>query len=721
MLFGKVIFLALTLLCQLAAAGAAEKTELLDKVDRVSMYSCYNYLRKQKWQYTLPKGVYFPCDYQPALASLLYCMNQNIDEHGHSKKTLERGFEDIRVFCSAAEVANMTDSWFYDSLSNGTNYILDKQIPGANITYPIKVKTDLRKAYYHAYHGFYLNRDIGNYFGGIICAYFVGVMLFAGLVRFLRRTPVQNIVLKLKIVNYLRGYGLIPNLGKSHAQPFTYFKIITGYLPTRFETLVIVVYLALHTAFMACNYQYDPQNVLFKSKTLQIARYVGDRSAVLSFAHFPLIVLFAGRNNFLEWISGIPYTSFIVFHKWVGRIMFLDAIIHGVAYTHYVIIQKTYSSSLSETYWRFGVVALVFAGVLTFTSFAYFRRHFYETFLILHIIFGALFFYACWEHVMILSGIEWVYAAIALWCVDRLVRVIRLFFFGFPKANVRVIGSDLVRVDIQKTSKLWHAKPGQYVFVYFLHPRFFWQSHPFTVMDSCSKDGQLTIIFREKAGVTKYMRNVLAKNNDEMQLRVAIEGPYGTASPAHHFDNILLLTGGVGLPGPVYHAIELGKTCAASGKKKVQLVAAVKGIDALEAFKPELMVLKDLPIDVHIFDTSKKALPQKSTTSDDDSNLKNLKNEEGVENEIEKLSSNEALQNTISSDGSVADLGFASFHEGRPDCTKLLNDLGDQPGSLAVVCCGPPIFVDSVRNATAKKIIEKPNSVIEYFEEYQAW
>lgn len=99
---------------------------------------------------------------------------------------------------------------------------------------------------------------------------------------------------------------------------------------------------------MAYGYEYDPENIIFKSRRVQVARYVADRSGVLAFAHFPLIVLFAGRNNFLEYISGVKYTSFIMFHKWLGRMMFLDAMIHGSAYTSYTVANKTWATSKTD-------------------------------------------------------------------------------------------------------------------------------------------------------------------------------------------------------------------------------------------------------------------------------------------------------------------------------------------------------------------------------------
>ncbi|CCE92244.1 ferric-chelate reductase TDEL_0D06600 [Torulaspora delbrueckii] len=695
-----------------AKKGVPDKTNLINKVERVSLYSCYVGLRKLPWQYTLANRFSdYTCEYTPAFESFVYCIYQNNQENGNSTKILEKSFEQVRRFCDIPRVLNKTDSDFYHALNNGTKYMQSQITSGANITYPVQLDTKKRKQYYRAYYGYYYNYDSGNYFGGYICAYFFGILLLAGAFRLVRYTPLQKVLFKQKLVNYIRGYLILPTLGKKHADPFSYLKVITGYLPTRFETLVVTGYLIMHTVFMSCNYIYDPLNVIFKSHAIQVSRFVADRSGVLSFAHFPLIVLFAGRNNFLEMISGLHYTSFIVFHKWLGRVMFLDAVIHSAAYTNYTLLSQTYKRRKTRTYWKFGIAATILAAGLMLTSVAAFRRHYYETFLFMHIVLGALFFYACWQHVMTISGIEWVYAAIAIWVVDRLVRIVRLCFLGFPKAQITLIGEDLIRVTVPKSAKFWKAKPGQYVFLSFLHPLCFWQSHPFTVMDSCSKEDELVIIFKEKKGVTRVLKKYLARNNGKASMRVAVEGPYGHSSPVQRFDNVLLLTGGSGWPGPIAHAINLGKSSAASGKSNVQLVAAVKGFDTLEAYMPELTVLKNLNVDLHLYNT-KPPSPIRVTVASTDK----------TEEPGEKTSSvEEGWEQASSSDQSIPDLEFATVHQGRPDVEQVINACVKQPGKTAIVSCGPPAFVDAIRNKTAEAVIKNPSSVIEYFEEYQVW
>ncbi|CAI4052427.1 ferric-chelate reductase SKDI_15G5150 [Saccharomyces kudriavzevii IFO 1802] len=696
-------------LFQLSGARASPaRTKMYGKVPLVLTDACMGVFGDVTWEYTSDALYASPvCTYEPALQSMLYCIFESMKEKGYSNKTFEKTFAAIKEDCSyyTDALQNMTNTDFYSALHNGTKHMMQYVEGNANLTYPIEMDAQTRENYYYSYHGFYANYDIGHTYGGIICAYFVGVMILAGIFHYMNYTPFKTALFKQRLVRYARGYFTLPTIWGKHASHFSSLKVLTGYLPTRFEGIIILGYLVLHTVFLAYGYQYDPYNLIFSSRREQVARYVADRSGVLAFAHFPLIALFAGRNNFLELISGVKYTSFIMFHKWLGRMMFLDATIHGAAYTSYAVFYRDWQASKEETYWQFGVAALCLVGVMVFFSLAVFRKCFYEAFLFLHIVFGALFFYACWEHVVDLSGIEWVYAAIAIWVVDRLVRVVRISYFGFPNATLQLIGDDIIRVTVERPASLWRAKPGQYVFVSFIHPLYFWQSHPFTVLDSITKDGELVIILKEKKGVTRLVKKYVCRNGGKASMRLAIEGPYGSSSPLNHFDNILLLTGGTGLPGPIAHAIKLGKSSAAAGKQSVKLVIAVRGFDVLEAYKPELMCLTDLNIQFHIYNTMKLLL----TSSNDSSNGSEKDDEKGafVETSLEK-------SNPFEFEGAIS-------HRGRPNVEKLLQEAAESNGSLAVVCCGPPVFVDKVRDQTAKIVLEKSSKAIEYFEEYQSW
>ncbi|TVY39054.1 Ferric reductase transmembrane component [Lachnellula occidentalis] len=62
-------------------------------------------------------------------------------------------------------------------------------------------------------------------------------------------------------------------------------------------------------------------------------RYVADRSGTLSYANLPVMWIFAGRNNILLWATGWDFSTFSIFHRHIGIVATVQAIVHDVAYT----------------------------------------------------------------------------------------------------------------------------------------------------------------------------------------------------------------------------------------------------------------------------------------------------------------------------------------------------------------------------------------------------
>jgi len=62
-------------------------------------------------------------------------------------------------------------------------------------------------------------------------------------------------------------------------------------------------------------------------------RYVADRTGVLSYANLPVMWIFAGRNNIFLLATGWEFSTFGIFHRHIGVIATVQAIVHSVAYT----------------------------------------------------------------------------------------------------------------------------------------------------------------------------------------------------------------------------------------------------------------------------------------------------------------------------------------------------------------------------------------------------
>lgn len=126
-----------------------------------------------------------------------------------------------------------------------------------------------------------------------------------------------------RLKTWFRRKLLLPALfGRKHIQPIGYYL-----LPTRGQSLMIGSYVLLNALlFLAAGYG---------RATGRTVRAVGDRAGHLAICQLPIFFLFAGRNNFLIWISGWPYNDFQVFHKWIARVATVEAIVHSACYGYF--------------------------------------------------------------------------------------------------------------------------------------------------------------------------------------------------------------------------------------------------------------------------------------------------------------------------------------------------------------------------------------------------
>lgn len=141
----------------------------------------------------------------------------------------------------------------------------------------------------------------------------------------------------------------------------------------------------------------------------------------MAYALTPLTVLLGSRESLLSVLTGIAPSSFNFLHRWLGRIMLGQALLHTFGW---VLIEgrlyqpqpKTWHSFASEPYIIWGFVALAFLIVLCILSL---RRVIhatgYEFFRKAHYILACLYFGACWAHWDALAC--WMIASLGLWAV----------------------------------------------------------------------------------------------------------------------------------------------------------------------------------------------------------------------------------------------------------------------------------------------------------------
>jgi hypothetical protein len=113
-----------------------------------------------------------------------------------------------------------------------------------------------------------------------------------------------------------------PLLSVRHSREFRLLdRIHMGIVPLRLEAALLLGYFALNIAFFfaVVDWWHDYDETLFQIK------YAAGHLCVMN---MPALVLSAARNNPLIPLLGLQFDTFNLMHRWIGRLMILEAIIH---------------------------------------------------------------------------------------------------------------------------------------------------------------------------------------------------------------------------------------------------------------------------------------------------------------------------------------------------------------------------------------------------------
>jgi predicted ferric reductase len=542
-----------------------------------------------------------------------------------------------------------------------------------------------------------------EYYGAAILGYVALICLLRTFSNFVyKAAPSFLRKLDSRVCRKVRKHTMLPaTFGTKHSNPH----YVTGFsfnIPTREQTLILVGYVILNIVFMCVSYQtfdFPPDSYriippdlwghLNRKKYLQ--KQICNRAGILAVSQFPLLILFAGRNNFLLLLTGWSLDAFNVFHKWFGRIIVILLFIHAVAYTIY-LDHDIYISMWAESFWRWGVVAFVCSSVIVFQSLHYFRALRYEIFLVFHTLLAVFFTVGAWYHLKDQFFYQYVYAAIAVWAFDRALRICRILFSGLnSKADVRYHDGGVMELNI-KYSRFWKPYPGAYAFIHFLKWNRFWQNHPFTIIQSPKPedDGKLVIFIRVKSGITKRTKHYVRSCEDSIKtIRLFVDGPYGCSYPVHKYDNIFMFAGGIGITAVYSYALALKNRSVRDNRVYIHwVIPDVRPLGWFADYLSHLQTDDRFHIRVHI------------------------SNEREVEPQLahEKRDTFESitLDNLDKSYGrlNVYDMAAEYLHSCK--------------GSSAFLVCGPGPMNDDVRKAISKNIEHAPDRV-DYFEESFSW
>lgn len=256
-------------------------------------------------------------------------------------------------------------------------------------------------------------------------------------------------------------------------------------MPTRGQGLFIGYLLAINFILSAVGYEIASPNSWYATRELQLANYIANRTGALSAANLTLLVLFAGRNNFLLWLTDWSHSTFLLLHRWIAAICTIQACLHSALFLKfYVANYKEFASESKLDYWSWGVVSTVAMAALLPASLYYLRKRWYELFLVAHIILAFFAIIGYYYHIYLRFGRQWgyelwAYIAFAIWAFDRIARVLRMARNGISTGRVTVVDEDYVRLDVPGVSASGQA----YLYFPTLTWRV-WENHPFSVAGS---------------------------------------------------------------------------------------------------------------------------------------------------------------------------------------------------------------------------------------------
>lgn len=594
-----------------------------------------------------------------------------------------------------------------------------EDIPGFNMTeisgVPVILNTSVVDSLFRSYKVYMGNLDSSLWYGlGSVGFWFV--VAFVSMVAHWSVIifPELRSTLNGRAFKLIRKHITLPALmrrRKSKSQGC--LKSFDFMVPSRLDSLVIVLFTGLQIGVNWAQIYFVHGESLYGSRNIAITRYVSDRTGIISLVLTPLLLFLGGRNEVLSWVTGWKMSTMMLYHRWIARFVVLLAIIHSFGYTWLELRQegfKGYSNDMKTMYLKWGAVSTTAGGVLLVESLLYFRRHFYDLFLVIHIVLAAFFLVGLWYHVVELGYQQFVYPCFAVWLFDRLVRIIRLFWFGFPMGKVSLVGKDVLKLQIPKRES-WPLRPGGHAWVYFLDSKYFWQSHPFTFVKSVDCADEIVFYCKVKNGITRKMADKLASvPGKQANMRVGVEGPYGTMLRRYSHSDLVFIAGGGGIPGVYSEAIHMAKVSRSHSRHSIRLVWIIRDSELLKWFDKELEAIASLNVEIKVFITRQRGeMRQAFEVQSQQKSTENVSGTIGKEG-----------KSTLKEEDWPGISGIEVVHE-RPDIGSLVGEeIEKAKSSVAFVSCGHPALIDDLRYHVVKNI-DQFSKRVDFFEQLEVW
>ncbi|KAF1958340.1 ferric reductase [Byssothecium circinans] len=386
--------------------------------------------------------------------------------------------------------------------------------------------------------------------------------------------------------------------------------INVGTLPSRLQTFMLVGYFATNVGFCFWNIDYKNSNYA------TIAGQLRNRAGILSVMNMIPLFLLAGRNNPIIKLTGLTFDTMNLIHRWIGRIVVLEAICHTIAHLAKGHVTKGWMGAIK------GMVAseFLYTGLMATCAFTFLliqspgaiRHAFYETFLTLHIIMAAVAVAGVWIHLKKKTEAQkMMYAVVALWAMERGIRFARIAYRNFgsggSKAEVEVLPGDALRVTV-RMARPWTFRPGQHAYLY-MPSIGLWSNHPFSLAWSDEEDVNMSTITSDEKGLPMNRQDILEHYKTTMSFIIRrrtgftetlykkadlsaagrftttalVEGPYG-GEDLSSYGTVMLWAAGIGITHQVPQVREIVAAYAngTTATRRVTLVWIIQSPEHLE-------------------------------------------------------------------------------------------------------------------------------------------
>ncbi|WPK25969.1 hypothetical protein PUMCH_003311 [Australozyma saopauloensis] len=525
----------------------------------------------------------FNVDWLGSVSNCMATQGKNQKEVTHAWKHLRtRCLQKAHVDYSVAQI----EGWS----TNASKYL---QAPTAAdkkklVTHPLSVNSTNYAVYRRSFNEINHHVFKSQWFGWGLVLYCGAVIAIFTVLNFFKRVLKVSVVPRSLSTLFLKY--MMPDIKVPGFTPFT-----------RFDLLLMVLFTIQAVISTAVSYTVQLPNMYMKGRWFLTMDLIGYRSGIIAFSLMPVVYIFGLRNNPFCFLTGLPQTTFITYHKFVAIIMAIEAMIHTSVWTAYAIKAGPYSVWSADAYWNWGIVGTVLVYIMLFQSIGFIRNFMYELFLAIHKIFGWLFIVLMWYHCISLGWMGWVYSIIAITVYDRIIRCWKIFALnrGFTRVKFNFISENTLAITIPKSDVYDSVyKPGHHLYLNFFHTSIWYkcfQSHPFSVVSSpIQSQDEVTVYMRVKKGVSKCLSKIPTDEKGNFEVWLLIEGPYGhSVQTFNEKESLVGMAGGLGL-------CSLLPTFYRNPKNSI-LFWAINKIDDLEALHMELDYLIAQGTDVRVF------------------------------------------------------------------------------------------------------------------------